>query len=148
MKSDGYNTFSDLIGLTFEARHDGRSRCALEVSDELLNPNGVVHGGVIYSMADTGMGGALHSLMGVGESCATIEIKIVYLKPATGGILTCETKVIHKGKRIAVMESEVENDGRLIAKALGTFSILNSRERNVVAKTHSEGAVPENGEGS
>ena len=99
----------------------------LEVREELMNPNGILHGGVVYSMADTGMGAALHSLLPADEMCATIEIKIVYLKTVISGTLRCETRVIHKSNRIGVVESEVMNDERLVAKALGTFSILKRR---------------------
>jgi len=129
-RSDGHNPFGELIGLCFEAGEKGSSRCKLDVRDELLNTHRVLHGGVTYSMADTGMGAALYTLLEEGESCATIEIKIVYLKPVTGGCLTCVTKVVQKGKRIAVLESEVENDGRLVAKALGTFSIVGAASPN------------------
>ncbi|MCI0490368.1 MAG: PaaI family thioesterase [Blastocatellia bacterium] len=118
------NPFGELIGLTFSRPEQGRSLCVLEVREELMNPNGILHGGVVYSMADTGMGAALHTLLPPDEMCATIEIKIVYLRTVTSGTLRCETRVIQKGSRIAVVESEVMNDDRLVAKALGTFSIL------------------------
>jgi len=75
-------------------------------------------------MADTGMGGALYSDLDEDELCATIEIKIVYFTAVTSGVLTCETKLIHKSRKIAVLESEIEGDGRPIAKAIGTFSIF------------------------
>src|SRR6185295_8633001 len=112
-------TFGRLIGLSFTARANGYSRCILRVSENLFNPNGVLHGGVVYSMADTGMGGALYSSLAPGETCATIEINIVYLKAVTEGVLTCETRLIHKSSDIGVLESEVENEGQLVAKALG-----------------------------
>ncbi len=123
-ESKGFNPFGELIGLNFTTFEQGYSQCILEVNEKLLNPHKVLHGGVIYSMADTGMGGALYSYLGEGELCATIEIKIVYFAAVTSGMLTCDTKVIHRGKKIATMESEIENDGHLVAKALGTFSIF------------------------
>jgi acyl-CoA thioesterase len=89
-----------------------------------MNPHGVAHGAVAYALADTGMGAALYTLLEPGESCATIEIKIVYLASAREGELVCETKVIRKGSRVAVLESEVFESNRLVAKALGTYSIL------------------------
>lgn len=128
-----FNPFGDLIGLAFSKVESGGSLCVLEVRDELMNPNGILHGGVVYSMADTGMGAALHTLLPADEMCATIEIKIVYLRAVTSGMLRCETRVIQKGNKIAVVESEVMNDGRLAAKALGTFSIL-KRKREVAAE--------------
>ncbi len=116
--------FVELLGLRFTSVKDGVSQCTLEVSDRLMNPNRVLHGGVVYSMADTAMGAALHSLLDEGQVCATIEIKIVYLKAVTSGILTCETKVLSKEEDIAVMESDVRNGSHLVARALGTFSIF------------------------
>jgi acyl-CoA thioesterase len=78
----------------------------------------------MYSMADTGMGAALYSLLEENESCATIEVKISYFKPVSNGVLICNTKVINKGRSISALESEILNNEKLIAKASGTFSIF------------------------
>jgi len=115
--------FADLIGLAFEGAKPGSSRCRVPIRAELLNPHGVVHGAVAYALADTGMGGALYPLLDKDESCATIEIKIVYLSSAREGELVCSTQVIRKGSRVAVLESEIFESDRLVAKALGTYSI-------------------------
>ena len=120
---EGFNPFGDLIGLEFTAYGDGRSRCELEVKGGLFNPHGVLHGGVIYSMADTGMGGALYSVLEEGELCTTVEIKIAYFAAVESGRLTCDTMVIERRSRIATLESEIKNEDRLVAKALGTFYI-------------------------
>jgi acyl-CoA thioesterase len=103
----------------------GFSQCELEVTERLLNPNGVVHGGVIYSLADTAMGGALYSTLSGDESCATIEMKVAYFKPITSGTLSCTAEVLHKSRRLGYLESEVKSGDQLVAKATGTFSILN-----------------------
>ena len=121
--SEGFNPFGELIGLNFFECKEGFSRCSLEVAEKLLNPHKVLHGGVVYSLADTGMGAALYTDLDDDELCATVEIKIAYFAAVTSGTLTCETKVIHRSKRIAVLESEIKNDGRLTAKAMGTFSV-------------------------
>ncbi|MFW9821775.1 MAG: PaaI family thioesterase [Candidatus Thorarchaeota archaeon] len=120
----GFHPFGELIGLTFTKLEKGYSQCKLEVDKKLMNPHGSLHGAVIYSMADTGMGAALYSLLEENEICATIEVKIAYFKPVSDGILTCETKVIHKGRSTSALESEVTVDGKLIAKATGTYSIF------------------------
>jgi len=124
LKSKGFNPFGELIGLNFIKVDNGYSQCALRVNEKLFNPHKVLHGGVIYSMADTGMGGALYPLLDESELCTTIEIKINYFKAVKSGNLVCDTKVIHKGKKIAVMESEIKNNKQLIAKATGTLSIF------------------------
>ena len=122
--SKGFHPFGELIGFNFTKLKKGYSQCVLEVSEKLLNPHKVLHGGVIYSMADTGMGGALYSLLDEDELCATLEIKISYFKPVKVGTLICDTKVIHKGRNFSVLESEVKNNEILVSKANGTFSIF------------------------
>lgn len=128
LKSKGFHPFGELIGLEFTQSEGGFSRGVLEVGERHLNPHNVVHGGVIYSMADTGMGGAVYSCLNEGELCATVEIKIVYMAPVSSGRLTCDTRVVHRGKRIALLESEVKNGERLVAKATGTYSLFKTKE--------------------
>lgn len=120
----GFNPFCDLIGLKFTECGDGTSQCRLETRERLFNPHNVLHGGVLYSMADTGMGAALYSVMDEGELCATIEIKVMYFKAVKGGKLVCDTKILNQGKKVAFMESEIMNDGTLVAKASGTFAVF------------------------
>lgn len=115
--------FADLIGLVFESVHQGRSLCRIEIDDKLLNPHGVVHGSVLSALADTGMGGALYPLLADDESCATIEMKISYFKPVLDGALECSTQLLHKGKNVASLESEIFSNDKLVAKASGTYSI-------------------------
>jgi len=124
LKSKNFNPFGELISLNFTEVKKGYSQCILKVNEKLFNPHKVLHGGVIYSMADTGMGGALFTMLNKFELCTTVEIKINYFKPVISGMLTCNTNVVHKGKKIAVIESEVLNNGNIVAKAIGTYSIF------------------------
>ncbi len=130
LKSKGFHPFGDLIGFEFTNLRKGYSQCVLEINKNHFNPHKTVHGAVMYSMADTGMGGALYSLLEKDESCATVEVKITYFKPVKGGKLICDTKVIHRGKSIGILESEIMNNGNLVSKAYGTFSIfkINKKE--------------------
>lgn len=89
-----------------------------------MNPHGVVHGGVVYSLVDYAMGGALTSRLDPGERCATLEVKINYLAPISGGTLRAEARVVERTKRIGVLEARVHTDGgRLVALATGSFYI-------------------------
>jgi acyl-CoA thioesterase len=124
LMSKDFHPFGDFIGLNFTKFEKGFSQCIINVNERLFNPHQVLHGGVLYSMADTGMGGALYSFLDQNETCATIELKINYFKAVKSGKLVCNTHVIHKGKKIGVMESEILNDEQLVAKAIGTFSIF------------------------
>ena len=93
-----------------------------------LNPNGVLHGGVIYSLADTAMGAALFSLLDGQDRCSTLEIKMSYLQPVTGGCIAVEASVVQRTKRIGVLEARVFGDGdQMVALATGTFYIQTAR---------------------
>ncbi len=116
--------FADLLGFSVISRAEGLCRIELDVAPEHFNPHGIVHGGVLYSVADTGMGGALTSLLGDDEICTTVEIKIVYFRPATAGRLICETEVVNRGRRTAALESTLSAGERVLARAYGTFMIL------------------------
>lgn len=123
LSSCGFNPFGEAIGLEFTSVGDGSSRCMLEASEKLLNPHGVLHGAAMYAMADTGMGGALYSLLDEGELCTTVEISIYYFKPVRSGTLTCDTLVVQRTKRVALLSSDISREGEAVARATGTFYI-------------------------
>ena len=116
--------YAELIGMTMDNANQGHSTCSITFRDALLNPNNVVHGGVIYSMADNAMGGALQSLLSDDQSCATIEIKVMYLNAAGHADLVCHSKVLKKGKRVAFLESEIYSAEKLVARATGSFAVF------------------------
>jgi acyl-CoA thioesterase len=120
------NPFAELVGFTLRIgrRGSGTATAAIDVRSELLNPNGVVHGGALFSMADTVMGAALHTTLAPGEFCATVEIKIHFLQPVTRGKIRCRTRLVHRGGRIAVLESHLSVGRLQVAQALGTFAIF------------------------
>lgn len=122
------SAFAKLIGLRLVDVKDGWSLCELDIAERIYNENLTVHGGAIYSLADVGMGAAVHSRMSRDERCTTVEIKINYFHAPTSGLLSCETRVVHKGRKIGVMESEIRNEGRPVAKAIGTFYISKRSE--------------------
>jgi acyl-CoA thioesterase len=124
----GFHPFGELIGLEFTELGDAFSRCRLVVDEKLYNPHRVLHGGAIYSMADTAMGAAVYSVLEEDELCTTVEIKIHYFSAVTSGTLECETWIIHRTKKLAVLESEIRNDGELVAKASGTFYIYRMKK--------------------
>ena len=118
-------TLGDVLGMVTKAREPGKSRMRLDVDPKWHNPNGVLHGGVIYTMVDYSMGGAVQPNLPDGEFCATIEAKINYLASVREGTLTVETEVVKQGRNIAFTESKVKDDkGRLVATGSGSMFII------------------------
>lgn len=119
-----HNPFGKLIGLKIKHQGKNDSTLTLDVTPDLLNPQHVVHGAVLYALADTGMGAALYPSLNEGELCATIEIKMNYFAPVYDGSLVCSTQVINRGKKVAHLESELKQGDKLVAKASGNYAIF------------------------
>lgn len=119
-----FHPFADLIGLKVKYAGDNESICTLLINEDLLNPHKTVHGGVLYTLADTGMGTALYPTLAEDEICATIEIKINYFRPATQGEIVCNSILINRGRSFANLDSELRLGDKLLAKANGSFAIL------------------------
>jgi acyl-CoA thioesterase len=118
-------SLGDLLGIVSELQEPGRSRMHVKADAAFYNPNGVLHGGVIYAMVDYSMGGAVQIGLPEGQHCATIEVKISYLAPVRDGVLTVETEVVKRGRNIAFTESKVKDErGRLVVAASGSMFIV------------------------
>ena len=128
IKAGELNPFGELIGLNFAKCEAGYSQCTLEINQSLMNPFGKLHGGVMYSMIDTGMGIALYNSLTDDERCATIAIQISYFSPVTSGTLICDSKLIRRKGTIGFLEAKVKDNENLIASASGTFSIIENKK--------------------
>ncbi|MBX5449511.1 PaaI family thioesterase [Thermogemmatispora sp.] len=126
--------FGQLLGMRVEEAEPGRGRVRLKVDERLMHPQGLVHGGVIFSLADTAMAMALLASYPPGTRTGTIEAKINYLRAVRGGQLLAEAAIIHQGRTTAVLEATVyhlgedENEQRAVARALSTFYIFPPEE--------------------
>jgi uncharacterized protein (TIGR00369 family) len=66
-------------------------------------------------------------MLGIGEAFSTAEMKINYIRPITPetGVVSCEGRVVHKGRTLAVSEARLtDGAGRLLAFGTETCSIF------------------------
>jgi acyl-CoA thioesterase len=114
------------LDFTIDDGIDGEAVAALDVNDRHLNPNGVVHGGVVFTLVDTAMGRATMSVLDEGRICASIEVAVRYLRPITGGRLVATASVLRAGRRIVHLEGRVTVDGddRPVAVVQASFAVL------------------------
>ena len=116
---------AEMLHITNEGVDRGHARYRLDVTPEMLNPHGVLHGGAVYVMVDYSMGGATMSVLPPDQICATIEIKISYLASVRSGTLTAETSIIKQGRRVVFLESKVTDEaGQIVAAANGSFAVF------------------------
>lgn len=114
----------DHLGFVIE-RGDASAIACLALDERHLNPNGVSHGAIAFTLMDTAMGAAVMSVVDEGCHCATIEVHTRFHRAATGGRLRAEAKVVQAGKRIVHLEARTHDEaGRLIASATGSFAVL------------------------
>lgn len=106
----------------------------LRIRPDLLNPGGLLSGAVTYTLVDYGMAALLWSVRNPGESVATLNISINYVVTATDGKLICRTTLDRRNRTVAIMRSAVHHaDGRLIANAIGSYSIIAPRPPSAAA---------------
>jgi uncharacterized protein (TIGR00369 family) len=118
------------LGLELVTIAPGRSETTLALTERHLQQDGVVHAGVLATMADHTSGTAGASLIGAGDYVLTAEFKINLLRAARGDCLRCIGTVLKPGRRLIVAESEVfdgdPKSGRLVAKAMVTLAVMQS----------------------
>ena len=113
--------FREHVQLQVEPGEEGEGRVVLDAADEHLNPHGTVHGGVLATMLDVAMGTAVTTAG--GESPVTVSLTVTYLEPGRPGRLVASARVRKRGKRLIVVEGQVEQEGDVVADALATFSV-------------------------
>ena len=70
--------------------------------------DGFVHAGALLSLADSAGGYATLSLLPPGSRVLTVEIKMNFLRPATGTTIRARGRVKKIGRTISVVEIETE----------------------------------------
>jgi acyl-CoA thioesterase len=120
-----------LLDMHIENALDGVGAASIQVDARLMHAQNIVHGGLIFTLADTAMSMALLSTLTPQTLFSTIEAKINYFLPVRTGALMAEATIVHRARTIAVLEAVVYNtnaDQRvMIAKTLGTFNIQTPR---------------------
>jgi acyl-CoA thioesterase len=112
------------LGITFQYVEKGRCQCSLPIEPRLLTPHSSLHGGMTFTLADTGMGFAVFSVLQPHERTTTISVSIRYLKPATGEWIRARCRVIQRGSNIAITQAEVfDEEGDQIALVDASFYI-------------------------
>ncbi|WP_462380329.1 PaaI family thioesterase [Pseudomonas sp. Marseille-QA0892] len=118
------SAFGRLLGLKIVRAENGEAEIHMSMKDELTNLHGKLHGGALFSLIDTTLGQASHSLTDGTPSSVTLECKVNYIRPVTEGDLTCIAKVLHAGRKTQVLEARVEQNGKLVALAQSTFAVV------------------------
>ena len=119
-----------LVGYRIQTVERGRSVFELEPAEYHYNPFATVHGGILSTLLDAAMTAAVITTLPGEKTCSTLEIKVNFIRPVTAetGVLRCEARPVHVGRRFATAEGHLRDTaGRLIAHGLSTCSIVRLR---------------------
>lgn len=119
-----------LLGWKFIAFDQSTHTISVEMiaRPEFINPAGFVHGGMLAAMLDETIAPAVAATLGPGEFAPTLELKTSFIASAAPGRMRGVGKVLNRGRTICFGEGQLLDDtGRLIAAATGTFKISSGR---------------------
>lgn len=119
------------LGVEPIAVEPGRVTTALTIQPRFLQHTGVVHAGVMATLADHTMGAAAQTTAAEGYFAITAELKTSMLRPGKGERLVCEARVLKSGRQLTFTEAEVhaESQGQrtLVMKASATMALVPAR---------------------
>lgn len=91
---------------------EGGATAELEVTKDVTNPMGNLHGGVTFAACDLAAQAALGALGGGGGPVQTASIHVIYPRPMPLGTAPrFEARVIHRGRGMGIVGVRVTTDG-------------------------------------
>jgi len=129
--------FFNHMGFEVVDMRPGWARVQVALRDELRNPNGQIHGGVIASLIDMSITQAMlltdayQQVRETRGTLSTVDLRVKYLRAMSEGTATVESTIVHPGRRIVHASSVVTDDeGRQLAVGDSILMIvLGKREK-------------------
>jgi acyl-CoA thioesterase len=105
-------------GISIEEARAGYARLSMTVRTDMLNGHGIVHGGMVFALADTAFA---YVCNGANEKTVAAQASIVFLGSANeGDVLVAEATTAAAAGRSGVTRVTVRTaDGRPIAEFTG-----------------------------
>jgi uncharacterized protein (TIGR00369 family) len=120
--------FHTWAGMRLDRVDEGEVDVSLDAQDHHLNLAGVIHGGMIATLADTAMGLAYRTVLRAGASHLTSQLSVTFLAPGRPGTVTARATVVKTGGRVGYAEADVvDADGALLARATALFAVTPQR---------------------
>lgn len=114
------NRFMIQAGIDIIEAEEGTATTRLVTTAEKhQNPQGVVQGGALMTMADAAMATALVSL---NDAVATVDMHYQFLRAVhCGDTVLCHASIIKGGRKVVVAEALLYVGEQLIGRATATF---------------------------
>lgn len=101
---------------------DDHAKLELKINDKILNGHGIVHGGIIFTLADNAAAAATFTK---GRLRVTLNSTINFIRPVVGRKMMAQADAVFTGRTTGVYDVSITNDqGILCAKASFTMYFL------------------------
>lgn len=117
--------FDELIGTEWLSDDPDNARVRLPIRDELRQPFGLMHGGVMSTLVESVCSKATAgAVWDDGMAAMGQSIDVNFIRPVTSGSVEVRAKARHRGRTTWVWECEVFNDeGKLCALSRMTIAV-------------------------
>jgi uncharacterized protein (TIGR00369 family) len=120
-----HSHFDALVGTQWLDDDPAHARVRIDLRDELRQPVGLLHGGVMSTLVEsicsraTALAVMNEGMMAMGQS-----ISVNFIRPVTEGGAEVKARARHRGRTTWVWDAEVLNDdGKLCALAQMTIAV-------------------------
>jgi uncharacterized protein (TIGR00369 family) len=100
-------SFLRLLGAEATLVEPGHVVIEVPFRADLCQQNGVLHAGVVTSVADSACGYAALTLMPPGSDVLSVEFKVNLLAPGRGDLFRADARVVRAGHTLTVCQAEV-----------------------------------------
>ncbi len=113
-----HDRFSQWLGIEVLEIKEGYSKIKMTIREEMVNGFGIIHGGVMFSLADSAFAFACNNR---NQLSVALDTSINFIKPVhVGDELTAEATEVHNGKSTGLYQIEIFNQKQhLVAQFKG-----------------------------
>jgi uncharacterized protein (TIGR00369 family) len=115
--------FMRTLGATLESVEPGTVTITCGFEERFTQQHGLLHGGLLATLADVACGYAALSVMAADREVLTVEFTIHFLKPAKTERVIAVGQVVQAGRTLTVCEGSVfdATRARLLARMTATM---------------------------
>jgi len=108
------------LGIELVSFGTGWCETSLKVTSVLKQQHGLVHAGVLMTLADHSCGGAAATTASDEQDVITVETKVAFLRPAPVSVLLCRAQVLRAGRRLVFTEAEVFTEEKIVVSKVSS----------------------------
>ena len=117
------DAFANDCGIELVEASNGTATAVVRIEDRHLNGIGLVHGGLLYTLADLAFAAAAHTR---GMVSVSVSSTITYIKSARGRTLRAQAREISRNRRLAAYAVDlIDETGGVIAALQGLAYVKN-----------------------